>query len=99
MLIHASLELLPVDRLREVAVHTGIDTSAVRAFHGMRGKRNDGHVGGVRFEATDLSSGIIPVEFRHLTVHENEIVASAAPCCDRSMSIGHNIHLATELLE
>ena len=73
-----SRESSRVDGLREVVVHARGQAALALALDGGGGHRDDGHPV-VGLAVADLAGGGVPVEDRHLHVHEDRVPATLGP--------------------
>jgi len=86
------------DRLGNMVVHTGVETTLPLTFHGISGKGDDRDIAATIL-TTDSAGGTYSVEDGHLQIHENDVVLVGSRTVNRCLSIGDQIHFATELLE
>ena len=65
---------IDVDRLREVAVHAGLQAALAVALHRVRGQRDDRHVrAGRALALADGRRGLEAAHDRHLHVHDDDV--------------------------
>jgi hypothetical protein len=97
--IQAGRQLGPVDRFGQMVIHALLETRVPRTFHGVRRQCHDGHMASAALMAPNFCCRRIAIELGHLTVHQNEIVASRLPGVDRRTAVGHDVDSIAHLFE
>ena len=69
------IEVLAAQRLAEVVVHARGEAALTVAGEGVRGHRHDRDVATLGLRGADLRGRLVPVEVRHLAVHEDRVMA------------------------
>jgi hypothetical protein len=85
------VEIELADRLGDVAVHPHAETAFPVSRHGAGRQGDDGHIVLVHHLA-DLTSGIQPVQLRHLQVHQDHVKRLLGHPLDRLPAVAHHGH-------
>src|SRR5215469_13051248 len=86
-------------RLADIGVHASGQAFLTIAWQRMRGHRNYLAMGSRRFEPAQFVRRFVTVEFRHLAVHEDEVVMAAERSLDRFAAITDRIYLQAKFGE
>src|SRR5690606_24543661 len=97
--LQASPQAIPVQRLRDVVVHSRGPALEVRTFHRVRREGDDGYTGARGLAPANLARCLVPVELRHLAVHEDERITAGRPRAHGFVPVLDHVHGIAHLLE
>src|ERR1019366_326774 len=66
--------LVTLDRFGDVVIHARLNAQFAGAFHNVRSHGDNLDLASAAFPAPDLPGSRVTVQFRHLTVHKNQVV-------------------------
>jgi len=92
-------KLFGEEGLRQIIIHTGIETTGTIRIEGVRGEADDGDGGGRSVQCSNAACGFDAIHFRHLHIHEDEVEGFGGKAPDGFRAIGgdgHNAALAFE---
>src|SRR5713101_7206637 len=92
-------QFLGLDGLGNVFVHPRGNTLLAVAGQRMRSHGHYWCVFTSSFAAANLGGSLITVHFRHLTIHQNQIVVDATQSFDRLASVRYRVSAVTQLLQ
>lgn len=91
-------QLTDADWFADVVVHAGSQTTVAIALKGLRGDGNDGDAWTL-LTGADPSRGFEAVHFRHLAVHQDQIIARGPETLHGFEAASDDIHRTTLALE
>lgn len=81
-------KLVPVERFTQIAVHAGGSiTFGIQHIQTVRGQRYYRHAGTITVLAANQCSGVESIHYRHVAIHEYQVILTAAPLFDGFLSI------------
>ena len=87
-LLQAVFELLSIQGLGQVGIHSGGSTFGFGTQDGVGGQSNNGDVSALLL-SSDLAGRLISVHDRHVAIHQNQLVVPALP---RQYSLAPILH-------
>src|SRR5882757_1928171 len=97
--IETGLQALSIERLGEVIVHACGLALEVIILHRMGRQGDDGDMPHALFAVANLGGGFVAVEFRHLAVHQYQVISSRLPRGYSRATVAHGVDLETHFLE
>ncbi len=82
--------------LADVVVHAGPEALLAVALHRVSGHRDDIRLTKVAAARADASSGFVAIHFRHLAIHQNDLVVIAAKRLKDREPIGYGLCAVAE---
>src|SRR6478735_8024050 len=90
--INYRVKRLRFDRLGQIIVHSGGQTSFAITLHGMGRHRDDGYMlPGLLFALADRAAGLETVHFWHLYIHQYEVESLTSPRLQRLFASTHRL--------
>lgn len=98
--LQSSFEVGRRVRLGDVVVHAGVEAAVLILAHGIGGERDDGRMPALgQLALADGARRFLAIHLRHLTIHENEIVAVPGGALAGDDTVLGNFHFAAELCQ
>ena len=99
--INGGEELFGLDRFGDIVIHAGFQAIFAVPQHGMGGHGNNGYlvVAHQRVGVAYRLSGFKPIHFRHLHIHQHQVVGRHPQRLNRLLAVGHRIGLEAEFFE
>lgn len=97
-------EVVEADGFDEVIVHAGLEAGFTISLHGVGGQGDDGGVAeggwgwgwGLGFTEAEETGGFVAVDFRHVAIHENEVIGLLLEAVKGFAAIGDGLGLIAE---
>jgi hypothetical protein len=104
--LERNLKFRHLHGLAQVIIHSGCETLFAVALHGVSSQGDD--INRLRprtrtrqtlLRFADRSSCVLPVHFRHLTVHQDEVIWRTRQRLQHLQTISHGVRLVTQFLQ
>ena len=89
-------EFRPVDQLADIVVHADVQAGFLILRKGVGGHADDRRSACRAGQSADLAGGLQPIQFRHLHIHQDQVVAATGRLPDGGESVVGHIHPAGE---